>query len=305
MDHACTTFAVIVPTQSRTASTLNVLDAHQNDSCKKTAWCQIMRWRSITLRLFDKKLNLEGFEEMINCRAAEIESGLDSSAGSVQRQLSQQPAAAEEEKQKQEEGGEGFKESVRDEDAADFASVSEANSIREQAQVGDVVAVSFDTEDVPFGFLVGLVKEIEEEEEEAENEVEEENVAKDMVKVHWYSPHSQTKPNPRGKWTPDMVKPIGKSKKLVPREDTIPRSSIIPVKLKWQTKQGFQEGKGGWIMPTSFRQVEDFVERDLAQLARWQLNEEAPDGGGGGDISDDDLGAVAGEGEGKRRKTTK
>ena len=90
---------------------------------------------------------------------------------------------------------------------------------------------------------------------------------------------------------------IGASKKLVPREDTIPRSSIIPVKLKWQTKQGFQEGKGGWIMPTSFRQVEDFVERDLAQLARWQLNEEAPDGGGGGDTGGDDLGAVAGEGK--------
>ena len=158
-----------------------------------------------------------------------------------------------------------------------------------------MVAVSFDTEDVPFGFLVGLVKEIEEEEEEPENEVEEESVAKGMVKVHWYSPHSQTKPNPRGKWTPDMVKSIGASKKLVPREDTIPRSSI-PVKLKWQ-KQGFQEGKGGWIMPTSFRQVEDFVERDLAQLARWQLNEEAPDGGGGGDTGGDDLGAVAGEGK--------
>ena len=45
---------------------------------------------SITLRLFDKKLNLEGFEEMIYRRAAEIENGLDSSAGSVQRQLSQQ-----------------------------------------------------------------------------------------------------------------------------------------------------------------------------------------------------------------------
>ena len=135
------------------------------------------------------------------------------------------------------------------------------SEFRLRVRVNDVVAVSYEKEEYPCGYLIGLVTSPwQESSEGSEDELE------GSVRVEWYSPGKKNR-DPLKKWTKDFVS--GRQ----PLSDDIALSSIVPFEIKWRTTRdgGFGVNTGGWLTKESLKRLEDFVEADLELMREHAL----------------------------------
>ena len=177
----------------------------------------------ITIRLFNKKLDVKGLRRVVESRKAEL----------LRRQ--NEPSRDLEEIEKEGDGENENEGEVEEEEVSEVAErEDEGRDFPDNLKIGDFIALFVPEEESLCGFLIGKVIDPAKLPPSTSTGGK---VTHDGVPVHWYTPASKLGKG-RGKWTP-----LYEKFPRVPAAEAVRRTDVIPHELQAQ---------GGQFSPAGF-----------------------------------------------------